>query len=65
MLCRRIARDIRNQYVLGYYPSNRARDGRFRRVRVSIQSPRGYKKLTARHRPGYYARSSMDVSGSR
>jgi VWFA-related protein len=64
-LCRRIAHDIRNQYVLGYYPSNRARDGRFRRVRVKIAPPRGYKKLAARHRPGYYTRSPTGASGSR
>ena len=57
-LCRRIAHDIRNQYVLGYYPSNTARDGSFRRVRVEINSPKDYKKLYARHRPGYFAPST-------
>jgi len=57
-ICRRIAHDIRNQYVLGYYPSNRARDGSFRRVRVEINAPKGYSKLFARTRPGYFAPSS-------
>lgn len=56
-LCRRIAHDIRNQYVLGYYSTNRARDGSFRRVRVEIDSPKGYSKLFARTRPGYFAPS--------
>lgn len=56
-LCRRISHDIRNQYVLGYYPTNRARDGSFRRVRVEIDAPKGYSKLFARTRPGYFAPS--------
>jgi VWFA-related protein len=56
-LCRRIAHDIRNQYVLGYYPTNSARDGSYRRVEVKINPPRGYKKLVARTRTGYYAPS--------
>jgi VWFA-related protein len=63
-LCRRIAHDIRNQYVLGYYPSNSARDGSFRRVRVEINTPKGYRKLYARHRPGYFA-PSAGHTGSR
>ena len=55
-LGRQIARDIRNQYVIAYYPSNKARDGSFRNVRVEIVNPpkdRG--KLTVRHRMGYFA----------
>lgn len=57
-LCRSIAHDIRNQYVLGYYPTNRTRDGSFRRVRVDIDPPKGYSKLFARTRPGYFAPSA-------
>jgi VWFA-related protein len=63
-LCQRIAHDIRNQYVLGYYPVNRARDGSFRRLRVEIDSPKGYSKLFARHRPGYFA-PSAEATGAR
>ena len=55
-LCRQIAHDIRNQYVIGYYPSNKTRDGSFRNVRVDIvNTPKGAGKLTVRHRMGYYA----------
>ena len=57
-LCRKIAHDIRNQYILGYYPSNPARDGRFRNVRVEIRAPKNFGRLLARHRSGYYASSS-------
>ncbi|MFQ5777439.1 MAG: VWA domain-containing protein [Terriglobia bacterium] len=58
-ICRKIARDIRNQYVLGYYPTNEARDGSFRRVQVEVIPPKGYKNLIARTRAGYYAPSSQ------
>jgi VWFA-related protein len=54
-ICRQIAHDIRNQYVLGYYPTNKARDGSFRTVRVQVIPPKGYKGLVARTRTGYYA----------
>jgi Ca-activated chloride channel family protein len=50
----RIARDIRNQYVLTYTPSNAANDGSYRSVAVKAESKnRG--KLLVRTRTGYYA----------
>ena len=49
----RVAADIGTQYSLGYYPSNKARDGKFRAIRVDV---RGVKeKATVRAREGYYA----------
>lgn len=53
-LAGQIARDIRSQYVLGYEPSNRAKDGTYRRLAVTVKA-KGKGKLEARHRPGYYA----------
>jgi Ca-activated chloride channel family protein len=47
-----IAHEIRNQYVIGYTPTNLARDGSFRHVRVDVNVP----DLTVRTRAGYYAR---------
>ncbi|HXZ20420.1 MAG TPA: VWA domain-containing protein, partial [Candidatus Acidoferrales bacterium] len=38
-ICTVIARDIRNQYVLAYYPTNMARDGSFRMVHVELVNP--------------------------
>ncbi|MCA1555540.1 MAG: VWA domain-containing protein [Acidobacteria bacterium] len=35
-IAQEIARDLRTQYVIGYSPTNKARDGTFRRVRVSV-----------------------------
>jgi Ca-activated chloride channel homolog len=54
-ICSQIARDIRNQYTLAYYPSNTAHDGSFRSVQVEILPPRGTGKLSVRTRSGYYA----------
>jgi Ca-activated chloride channel homolog len=51
-----IAKDLRTQYVVSYYPSNEKRDGTFRNVQVSVNS-QGSRKLIARTRRGYYARN--------
>jgi Ca-activated chloride channel homolog len=50
-----IAKDLRSQYVLSYYPSNDKRDGSFRNVRVVV-NPKDSRKLIARTRQGYYAK---------
>ena len=33
----RVATEIGTQYSLGYYPTNKARDGKFRTIRVEVQ----------------------------
>jgi len=58
-LCRQIAHDIRSQYVLGYYPTNKAHDGSYRTVRVEIVARKGEAKLLVRTRPGYYAQGAQ------
>lgn len=57
-ICERVAREIRSQYTIGYYPTNLAHDGSFRKVRVKVVSPRGMGKLTVLTRAGYYAPSA-------
>lgn len=47
-----IANEIGTQYSLGYYPSNKTRDGRFRQIKVEV---RGVKDASVRAREGYYA----------
>lgn len=47
-----VANEIGTQYSLGYYPSNKARDGRFRQIKVEL---RGVKDATVRARDGYNA----------
>ncbi len=54
-ICEQVAKDIRNQYTLAYYPSNAKKDGTYRAVSVEVIPPRGRGKLSARTRNGYYA----------
>ena len=49
----KIAAELRTQYALGYYPSNKARDGQYRKIKVSSTR----KSVIVRARPGYRAPS--------
>jgi Ca-activated chloride channel family protein len=51
-----IAKDLRAQYVISYYPSNDKHDGSFHSVRVVVNHGDN-RKLIARTRQGYYARN--------
>jgi Ca-activated chloride channel homolog len=51
----KIGVELRNQYVLGYAPTNLARDGKYRRVKVKVNQPRWFPTLRAFWRLGYYA----------
>ena len=51
---REIAGNIRRGYSIGYVPTNTVRDGRYRRVKVSVRAP-GYKNLSVIARDGYLA----------
>jgi Ca-activated chloride channel homolog len=57
-VCTQVARDIRNQYTLGYYPSNTTRDGTFRAVQIELVALKGHGKLAVRTRAGYYAQKT-------
>jgi Ca-activated chloride channel homolog len=47
-----IAKDLRTQYIVSYYPGNDKRDGAYRSLQVDVRSKR---KLIVRTRQGYYA----------
>jgi VWFA-related protein len=47
-----IAHEIRNQYVVGYAPTDATKDGKFRKVTVEVNVP----GVIVRTRAGYYAR---------
>jgi len=49
----RVAADIGTQYSLGYYPTNKTRDGKFRTIRVELRKVSGKNEVHARE--GYYA----------
>jgi VWFA-related protein len=53
----KIGVELRNQYVLGYTPTNAEKDGKYRRVQVRLVQPRGLPPLRAAYRSGYYAPS--------
>lgn len=46
-----ISEELRSQYTLGYYPTNAARDGKFRKIKVDVSG----KDLKVLARKGYYA----------
>jgi len=54
-IAEKISIELRNQYVLGYKPSNLIRDGRWRRIRVKLNPPKGLPPLQVYSRTGYYA----------
>jgi Ca-activated chloride channel family protein len=50
-----IHKELRNQYLLGYVPTNKTRDGGWRRIIVKLDTPPDFPKLYIRTRSGYYA----------
>jgi Ca-activated chloride channel homolog len=53
----KIGIELRNQYVLGYRPKNPAKDGKWRKIKVKLNAPKGLPPLTVYAKTGYYAPS--------
>jgi len=53
----KIGMELRNQYVLGYRPSNHARDAKWRKIKVKLRPPKGLPPLNVYAKSGYYAPS--------
>jgi len=51
----KISMELRNQYVLGYRPSQRAHDGKWRKIKVRLNPPKGLPPLTVSAKSGYFA----------
>lgn len=49
-----VGAELRSQYILGYTPTNRAADGKYRRVRVELAETGPGRKLRVSWRHGYY-----------
>jgi len=54
-ICTKIAVELKNQYVIGYHTTNGAKDGKWRKVRVKVNPPKGIQRLNVRAKQGYYA----------
>jgi VWFA-related protein len=52
LVLRRVAKDIRSMYTIGYTPTNAGPDGHFRRIRVTASSP-DHRDYRVRTREGY------------
>ena len=53
----KIGIELRNQYVLGYRPTNPVHDGKWHKIRVKLTPPKGLPPLRVYAKTGYYARS--------
>lgn len=53
-----IQRDLREQYLVAYSPSNKNRDGSYRKIEIQVVSPSiRAQNLKLTYRPGYFAKS--------
>jgi VWFA-related protein len=61
-ISRTIAKDIRNQYAIGYKPTTPKAVGDFRQIRVEAKA-KGHGKLMVRTKTGYYAGAKGAAGG--
>jgi Ca-activated chloride channel family protein len=53
-----IQRDLREQYLIAYSPSNKVRDGSYRRIQIELINPELRKQnVKLNHRAGYFAKT--------
>jgi VWFA-related protein len=56
-----IQRDLREQYLVAYSPSNKARDGSYRKIEIQVITPEMRdKNLKLTYRPGYFAKTGPE-----
>ena len=54
-----IQRDLREQYLVAYSPSNKARDGSYRRIEIQVVNPAlKQQNLKLNYRSGYFAKTT-------
>lgn len=56
---REIEQELRSQYNITYTPTNRSKDGTFRKIKVKVK----HDNVVVRHRKGYYAELSTAAAG--
>jgi VWFA-related protein len=52
-----VQRDLREQYLVAYSPSNKSRDGSYRRIEIQVVNPDLRKELKLNYRSGYFSKS--------
>lgn len=58
-----IQRDLREQYLVAYSPSNKARDGSYRRIEIQLVNPAlRQQNLKLNYRSGYFAKTPSSDS---
>jgi Ca-activated chloride channel homolog len=50
----KIGNELRNQYVIGYRPTKPGHDGKWRKIRVKLNPPKGLPPLRVYAKTGYY-----------
>jgi Ca-activated chloride channel family protein len=55
---RQISDELRTQYLLAYYPSQRTSNSQFRRIQVGVSGPADASSYRVRNRAGYYTSKS-------
>ncbi|HEY2963123.1 MAG TPA: VWA domain-containing protein [Pyrinomonadaceae bacterium] len=61
-----IQRDLREQYLVAYSPSNKARDGSYRRIEIQLVNPElRQQNLKLNYRPGYFAKTATPDASTR
>jgi VWFA-related protein len=63
-ISRQVAHDIRNQYTIGFKPTNPRSSGGFRQIRVEAKE-KGHGKLIVRTKSGYYAGTQAAAAGAK
>src|SRR5262249_27647132 len=54
-----LQRELRSQYLLAYAPSNKVRDGSYRRISLEIVNPElRNQNVRLTYRPGYFTKTS-------
>src|ERR1700739_832325 len=51
----KVGMELRNPYILGYHPSNKTHDARWRKIKVQLRTPKGLPPLSVYSKTGYYA----------
>src|SRR5713101_358277 len=50
----KIGSELRNQYTLGYRPTDKSHDARWRKIKIKLRAPRGLPPLSVSGKTGYY-----------